>query len=58
MRIYAAQDQIRIGHYRLLATLAITCGARIRADGTIQSLDRRLAAEMEVSVMVSEPAAK
>jgi hypothetical protein len=32
--------------------------ARIRADGTIQSLDRRLAAELEVAVLVSEPAAK
>jgi len=32
--------------------------ARIGADGTLQSLDRHLAAEMEVSVIVSEPAAK
>lgn len=32
--------------------------ARIRADGSLLSLDRRLAAEMEVSVTVTEPAAK
>ena len=49
----------KISEYHVRGTISgIPHRALIRADGSLQSLSRHLAAEMEVAIIVSEPAAK
>jgi hypothetical protein len=56
---FRRRDSEKGAEYHVRGSIAgVPHRARIRADGTLQSLDRPIAAEMEVGVIVSEPAAK